>query len=168
MPGGRPSSLVTLRDLELFYDVDKVRQVFDRQQKGQPDPAKLENALETASDIVQGMCLTGFSLDAVVQLAAQDRQVKLLCCRIVMGVGSLGQTGLRDADGKNVYQSDWDKAETKLRDIVKAKAGARLAAEETVARNANLGARIRPSPQHTFIADTTSGRGGGTVGPGGF
>lgn len=163
MPLGRPESLVTRRDLELFYDTTKVRQVFDRQLKGEPDTAKLENALATASAIVQGMCLSGFGLDEVVQLAAQDHHVKLLCCQIVMGVGSLGQTGLRDGDGKNVYQSDWERAEKKLKEIVKAKAGERFAGEGTVARNANLGARLRPRPQHFFVTDTTTGRE-----PGGF
>lgn len=161
MPLGRPQSLVTQRDLELFYEVKQVRQVFDRQEKGQPDPEKLATAMRAASDIVQGMCLTGFTLDNVVQLAAEDYQVKLLCCQIVMGIGAFGQPGLRDADGKNAYQSDWKAAETKLKEIVQAKA--RLAGEGTVARNANLGARIRPSPQHIFIADTTTGRE-----PGGF
>jgi hypothetical protein len=42
MPGGRPATIVTQRDVETLYGAKAVRDMFDDRRVGQADPSRLE------------------------------------------------------------------------------------------------------------------------------
>jgi hypothetical protein len=108
-----------------------------------------------------GMSLGAFSLEQMTDLASADGQVRLLCCQIVMGIGSLSRPGLLTEQGGNPYVAIQDKAEKKLEAIVKAKAAARFAAEEQVGPNRKLGVSNRPASRSFFASTTDNPEPGG-------
>jgi phage gp36-like protein len=149
--------------LELRFGSKVVRDMMDEQRRGQVDPERLEEVLNEATDICAGLCLPGFTLDQLRDLAAVDYHVRGLCCDIAIGIAARARPGLLDASGKNPYLNLQDRAEKRLQAIVQARA-ARFAGEEQVSVNRKLGCEVnRPSALPVFAGTTND-----PVGPGGF
>lgn len=154
------AALISQADVEKRIGALAFARLCDDDGDGAADAPVVEELLEEASKIAEGILLRSFSRATIAKLAADDIALRGAICDVAIGLAGRRRPELLGPNG-NAYTEMRKDGERVLFNMTKAEQ--RIAAEETDGANGTIGGAISVHlpARHVFARSRTNPRGSG-------